>query len=506
MASDAVGTERVSRVVGYKITKGDFSNVTPNLPQRVAIIGEANSANQAGLSTDPVEITSAQQAGELYGYGSPIYNMMRILRPVVGDGIGGIPIVVYPQAEIVAATNKEMAVTVTGTSTANAIWNLQVAGRESLDGGSYQIQILEGDTDAVISQKAVDVINAVLGTPFIAAIAPGGFSLATKWAGETANGIGFAIEDNGASIGVTYAIATTQAGTGTPTDVLASLQKFENNWNTIVVNSYGTNSTVMDVLKQYNGIPDPVTPTGRYSGIIMKPFIALTGSILDEETTVTDAQKDDVTIAICPAPRSKAHPMEAAANMAYLFARVVQDTPHLDVIGLSYPDMPVPANGVIGPMAEYNNRDLYVKKGCSTVDFISGKYRIQDFVTTYHPVGEMVPQFRYCRNLMVDFNVRFGYYLLEQTNVVDKAIAADNDVITVSGVVKPKSWKAVLYTYADDLSARALIVEPSFMQKSLLVTLGTTNPDRLETFFRYKRSGVARIASTTAEAGFNFGG
>ena len=43
------------------------------------------------------------------------------------------------------------------------------------------------------------------------------------------------------------------------------------------------------------------------------------------------------------------------------------------------------------------------------------------------------------------------------------------------------------------------------MKAGTTVNISTTNPDRLETFFPYKRSGVARIASTTAQAGFNFG-
>src|SRR5690606_2534241 len=114
-------------------------------------------------------------------------------------------------------------------------------------------------------------------------------------------------------------------------------------------------------------------------------------------------------------------------------------------------------------------------------------------------------QFRYCRNLNIDFNVRYGYYLLELTNVVDHAIANDSDTVSASNVVKPKQWKGILDAYADDLASRALIVDAPFMQDSIEVDISTTNPDRLETFFRYKRSGFSRIASTTAEAGFNFG-
>ena len=43
------------------------------------------------------------------------------------------------------------------------------------------------------------------------------------------------------------------------------------------------------------------------------------------------------------------------------------------------------------------------------------------------------------------------------------------------------------------------------MTDSLLVELSSSNPDRLETSFRYKRTGFLRISSTTMEAGFNFG-
>jgi hypothetical protein len=186
-----------------------------------------------------------------------------------------------------------------------------------------------------------------------------------------------------------------------------------------------------------------------------------------------------------------------------LFAYQTQNNPHLDVSGQSYTDMPTPT--AIGAMAAYSERDAIVKKGCSTVDLINGKFYVQDFVTSYHPVGEIPPQFRYCRNIMIDLNIRYAYYLLEQIHVVDHAIAANDDTVTVSNVIKPKQWKQIVNNLATNLAQRALIVDVPFMQNSIEVDLSTSNPDRLETFFRYKRSGYARVASTTAEAGFNFG-
>jgi phage tail sheath gpL-like len=502
MSSSAVTTDRISRIVGYVIKKGNFSEVSPNLPQRIAILGEANDANQASLSLLPQQITSAQQAAQIFGAGSPIHIISRILFPYSGDGIGGIPVYVYPQAKAVGSTYKVMKVLPVGVATANTTHYLVVAGREGLDAQYYAINIVAGDTTDVISVKIANAVNAVYGCPFMAGADAYEAILTSRWSGLTANGLSLSVDTNGNTAGISYTITTTQTGSGTP-DIAGALNQFNNDWNTIVVNSYGTISSIMTSLEQFNGIPDPTTPTGRYAGIILKPFIAITGSVADDPSSVTDTRLNDVTIAIAPAPASAGLAMEAAANMTLLFALQAQNSPHLDVSGQSYPDMPVPAS--IGSMAAYNSRDVIVKKGCSTVMLNAGKYQIQDFVTTYHPVGENPPQFRYCSNLNIDWNVRFQYYLKEQIFVIDHAIVSDDDIVTQDNVIQPKTWKAEVDQLADDLAKKAIITDAKFMQDSISVNIGLTNPDRLETFFRYKRRGIARISSTTAEAGFNFG-
>lgn len=508
--SDAVGLERISRIVGYKLTTGDFSNSTPNLPQRIAIFAEANTANQATLSTEPFRITSAQLAGTTYGWGSPIHIVSRILFPVNGGGaIGGIPVWVYPQAAAVGATSKKATITVSGTATAGGTHYVKIGGRYSVDGGSYAVNIANGDTATQVAVKIQNVVNNVLGSPMTATqTSPVGAvtTLETKWKGLTAQGVTVSVDTAGNTLGLTYVVATTQSGTGTPS-VQAALDKFGDTWNTVVINSYGFQSDVIGELEAFNGIPDPVNPTGRFAGVIFKPFVAITGTVLDTSTSTADtlfcdADKANVTIAAAPAPNSEGLAMEAAANMCTLYAPISQNAPQLDVEGKSYPDMPTATSFA---MQSYDVRDAVVQMGMSTVNLVAGYYQVQDFVTTYHPVGEVPPQFRYPRNLNLDNNVRYGYYLLEQTNVVDHAIAADADVVTAANTVKPKQWKAIVQQYAVDLGKRALVADVPFMQNSVTVQISSTNPDRLETFFRYKRTGVARILSTTAQAGFNFG-
>lgn len=504
MTSDAVGVDLISKVVGYNIVKGNFSNETPNLPQKILIIGEANEDNQSSVSFDTkYEITSAQQAGETFGFGSPIHMAMRILRPFSGSGVGSIPTIVIPQEKASGATAKELLIEVTGTATKNATHTVVINGRYGLDGTSYDFTVNTGDTASEIHAKIEDAINGVLGCPVTAAATDYEVTCTTKWNGLTANDVNITIDTNDIDAGVTYSVTVDQAGAGTPalTDTLAAIG---NDWFTVVVNTYGTVTAVLNSLEDFNGIPDPVNPTGRFTSTLMKPFFAFTGSTAEDPSTVTNSRLDDVTIVICPAPLSDGLPLEAAANAAALYAPQAQNNPHMDISGQSYPDMPVPSDGLIGSMATYTNRDTIVKKGCSTVELVAGKYVIADFVTTYHPVGEIPPQFRYVRNLTVDFNIRFKYYILEELYVVNKAITDNNTTVTVSGVIKPVQWKQILFSLADQLASASLIADPTFMKDSTTVSIGTTNPDRFETFFRYKRTGFSRISSTTAEAGFNF--
>lgn len=510
MASNAVGSEIITSVVGYQLAFGNFSNVTPNLPQRIGLFGTANTANQDTAPTGENLLTSAQQAGEQYGYGSPIHMAARILFPQNSSGIGGIPVYVYPQDEAVGAVAQVIDITPTGTATKTVTHTLVICGREGVDGERYDFVIESGDAVADITPKISDAINNVLGSPVSGSSTATEAVATSKFAGLNSNEITIRVDDNDDPAGITYAVAQNTAGAGSPT-VTTSLNLFGEKWNTIVLNTYSSLETsILEEYQAFNGVPSNTTPTGRYQGVIMKPFIALTGVTGDNLSTAVTwsngaAQKGEVTNAFCVAPQSEGLPLEAAANMTLLFARNSQDTPERDLLNQYYPDMPTPADGDIGDMAGFVNRDVYVKSGMSTVVLNDGRYQVKDFVTTYHPTGIQVPQFRYCRNLMLDFNIRYGYYLLEQIYVVGSLIAADDDIVNVDNVIKPKTWKGIVSDYARQLGLRGLIADVPFMQESIDVNLSTTNPDRLETTFSYKRTGTARISATTATAGFNFG-
>lgn len=502
----ALGEEIVTRIVGYSLTPGNFNLTSPNLPIRAAILAEANETNQSTLELDddgvpiPVQITSLAQAATLGGFGSPIYQIAKIMFPT----IGGIPVWVYPQLKASGASNKQYKITPTGTATGNGTHYVVISGRYNISGQSYAVNIESGDTIALINAKIADTVNSALGSPLSASDASYYTHLTSKWKGATANDIVVEMDTNDTSIGVTYAVNSLSTASGTPA-VTASLGLFGNNWNTHVINSYGLVSATMTELENFNGTPViGVSPaSGRYLPTVFKPFIAYSGSTIEDPSTITSTRKLELTIKVSPAPLSDGLPMEAAANDCLLACLVAQNTPHLDTIGQAYPDMPTPT--AIGLMSSWEERQRMILAGCSTVDLVNGAYTIMDPVTTYHPDGEVPPQWRYARIIVIDWNVRFTYLYKENINVLDHVIANDNDRVAATRVIKPKIWKAILSDMADELVLRGLIVDAAFMTESITVAINTVNPDRLQTFFRYKRSGVVRVSDTTVEAGFNVG-
>ena len=502
--STAVGLERISRTSGYNIKKGHFNTATQNLPQIIAIFGEANTANQSGLTVEKVEVTSAAEAGQLFGYGSPIHSVMRILRPLSGDGVGGIPTIVFPQATAGGASATVRGITVTGTATANTTHTVVVNGRTSVDYQPYSFDVAIGDSPTVVATKIAGAINSVLGAPCTAASSAGVVTVTSKWKGTTSSQLIVSISYKGHAAGLTYSQTTSTNGAGS-VDLSSSLSQFGDDWYTMVVNTY--DAAQLAGLEQFNGVPDDTNPTGRYAGLMFKPFVAYFGSVLSDKDALAAITNDtdrisQVTNALCAAPNSKGFTWEAAANVVALASVTYQNSPQIDVSGFSYPDMPIPTNNIIGDMNDYNSRDFLAKKGCSTVTLVNGAYQIQDLVTTYHPDGEVPLLYNYPRTLNIHFNVKDSYTTLERIYLKDKTLVADTQTVGVENCIKPKEWQAIVYTLFDEMADNALINDPQFSKDSMQVQISLTNPNRFETTFNYKTTGTVRISSTTAKAGF----
>jgi len=299
--STAVNLSRVSAIAGYAIKASLAGIKAGNLPQSIAVLAEKNTANQA--ITDPLEFTSANEVGVAFGYGSPAHLCARILRPASGDILGGIPTIIYPIEEAVGAAAKVITLGIVGAATKNVTHKLIVAGRDQLDGSVYSFGVEIGDEAAEISQKMIDVVNGILGTPVIGTVLADDAVFTSKWKGITADELTITVDTGGNPGGITYSEDANVAGSGLASTADGT-SKFGDRWNTLLINAVGSDSATLDALELFNGNAND--KSGRYVSTVFKPIIALFGNNAANRvalvSAMTDARKDEMTNAFCPAP------------------------------------------------------------------------------------------------------------------------------------------------------------------------------------------------------------
>ena len=497
----SITANAISAVLGYTLLKGFDNQNAKYLPQNLSILAEANTANQSGLSTARVQVTSAKQVAGICGWGSPAHITARM---VFGAGGAKVPVYLLPQEEADAAVAKVITITPSGTVTANVTHYLVINGRKRVDNGIYAVNIAVGDSATDICNKMRTAVANVLGAPVIGTGTTTAIFTA-KWKGLTSNGIKIRIDTNGNAAGISYGVVNTTAGSGTPA-VTDSLALVGNAWDTLFINTYGFVDTVLDELEAWNGKPDNENPSGRYAAELWKPMLAFTGTTLDDPTSLTgdSARGDNVTIFPCPAPLSEAFPMEVATAWALRFVNMAQNAPHSEIIGQSLLDIPAPPDGSIPQMNNQAFREYCVNKGCSTVDLVSGVYKIVDAVTTYNVDGESPEHYKYPRDLNIYFNMKYRQRVLEQTNLFGKTLVKDKDTVTATNVKKPSGWKTDMFGLIKKAVEDALIVDEDFSKDGLEVTFGVDgNPNRTSTTYPIKISSIGRVIDTTVTGYFN---
>jgi phage tail sheath gpL-like len=123
----AVDASAVARVVGITTEFKDLrGGAVLNLPQRIAVFAQGASASV--YSTDKWQATSAGAAGAKYGFGSPIHLALRELMPANGDGVGSIPVTVYPLVDDGSGAAATGDITPSGTATEAAAYRVRIAG------------------------------------------------------------------------------------------------------------------------------------------------------------------------------------------------------------------------------------------------------------------------------------------------------------------------------------------------------------------------------------------
>lgn len=457
------------------------------LPQRIAVIAQGNS--DASYSTERRRVTNAGEAGRLYGFGSPIHLIVNELLPNHGDGVGSIPVTVYPLEDAGSGVAATGAIAAVPSQTAPAAYRVVIN-----EIASSQFVVHPGDTAADVSGKVIAAINGVISMPVKASLDGDDVKLTAKWAGETGNSIH--VEVIGGDGGTAFTVTNMTGGIVNPS-VDGALAMFGGTWETLVLNALGPDTDALTSLQTFGD--------GRWGATEHKPFVAFygeTAATVQNAITVPDARKLDRVNAQLVSPGSKHLPFVVAARQLARIASMANNNPPTDYTGLV-------ASGLTPGSAEwdYTERDFALKSGSSTVAIRNDAVVLQDTVTFYHPDGDEDPAFRYVVDIVKLQNIIYNVNaIFEGKPWAGAALIPDNQVTTNPLARQPKAAKAELFSLTDNLAATAIISDPDYTKRNMQVGISSVNPKRLDISLPVRLSGNASIIDAVVFFSFFYGG
>lgn len=488
--STAVDPSAVARVLGIKT---DFKDLRGGnilfLPQRIALVGQGNSL--ASYPATKQQVTSAIAAANIYGYGSPIHLACKQLFPVNGDGVGTIPVTIYPLVDDAAGVASAGDITPSGAQTEALSYLVRI---NNIDSEEFVIPAaaVVADVTALITTA----VNAVLDEPMIAADGTTVVNLTSKWEGTSANDLH--IEVIGPTTGMAFAITQPVGGLVNP-DVDTALALVGNVWETFILNCMDVADTA--TLVKYDAFGE-----GRWGALVRKPCIVFSGNTsttVAAATVESDARTTDRTNAQLVAPGSNDLPFVVAARQLARIAVVANNNPPHDY-GSQDASGLVP--GTDGEQWTYADRDEAVKKGSSTIEVKDGVINISDTVTFYHPAGDAIPAYRFVVDIVKVMNILFNLDLIFATAEWDGAPLIPDDQPTANrSAKKPKTAVAAVSAMLDSLGLNAIISDPETAKANTFAEIDAGNPKRLNVSTTVQISGNTNIISVDFNFGFFFG-
>lgn len=488
--STAVDLSAVARVVGIQTNFVNLQGGIFFLPQRLAIFGQGNTA--AVYDTTKRQVTSASEAASIYGFGSPIHLSVLQLLPINGDGVGTIPVTIYPLEDDGSGVVSSGDITPSGVQTVAAAYRVIISNIQS-----EQFVISAGDSVATIVTAMTEAINAVLEMPVVAVDNTTVLGLTSKWKGESANNMTIEVEGS-TTAGTTFAISQMSGGLVNP-NIDDALLQVGNIWETMFLNCLNLDDT--DTLDKFS-----VFGEGRWGALTRKPMIAFTGTSLATvtlATAVSDARKTDRTNSQLVEPGGKDLDFIIAARQLARIVKVANNNPPQDY-GSQKATGLIP--GTDGVQWDYPTRDSAVKKGSSTIEVKDGIVEISDTITFFHPTGEPIPAYRFVVDIIKLQNIIFNLDLIFANDEWDGAPLIPDDQPTVNPTAKkPKMAVAEVARMIDSLGLNAIISDPETAKANTIAAINETNPKRLDLVTTVQLSGNTNIISVDLNFGFFFG-
>ena len=495
----AIDATAVARVTGIKTQYKDLrGTVAAQLPQHIAVFAPGSS--DVAYSTKKFQALSHEQVGRTLGWGSLAHLIVRELLPSDGrEGVGTIPVTVFPLEDAYEAVAATGAITPTGTPTKSAECRVRIGGYLSAP-----FAILKDETVQSICTKIQNAITGVLYMPVKAESDATKVDLTAKWAGPTGNDI--TIEVIGEVPGVDFAVSAMSGGLLNP-DVSGALAQIGDVWITMGINGLNVeDTTTLDAFQTFGGEPGTETTagSGRWNPLINKPLVVFVGNTKtdpsDATTEVSTRVTDCVNVQLV-APGSPMLPAVAAARQVARIARLANNTPAHDY-GSQQADGIIP--GSDGDQWDYTAREFAVTNGSSTSVVSGGRVTISDVVTPYRPQGEEPPPYRFVVDIVRLQNIIYNVALRFNTPEWDGApLVNDEDVVTEPTAKKPKFAKALVGQVLEGLGKLAIITDVAESKQQTQAYVA--GPKRLAIKVPTKLSGNTNIKDITIEWGFLFG-
>jgi phage tail sheath gpL-like len=461
-----------------------------SLPQRIGVFGQGN--NGVTYSTTKKQVFSAQAVGEEFGFGSPLHLAVLQLLPVNGDGVGIIPVTLYPLEEGALATAAVGAITPTGTVTAAGEFRIVAGGVRS---NAFSVAI--GDTVADFITAALTAISGNLNMPITATDGATKIDTASKWHGASADDIVLSVEGP-TDVGFSFAFTQPTGGTINPT-VDSALAQMGNVWETMLLNCLDKADTT--ALGAYAAFGD-----GRWGSLVHKPLVVFTG---DTATTVAnaiaipDARKTDRTNGQLVSPGTEDLPFIVAARELARIAAVANSNAARDYGGQQATGLTPGADGDQWDAAE---REAAFQGGSSTVEVVDNVVTLSDTITFYHPTGDATPAYRYVKDIVRLQNIIYNLALIfEAPEWKGAPLIPDDQATTNKAAKKPKMAVGAVNSLIDNLGLQAIISDPETAKSRTQAAINENNQNRLDVSITIQLSGNTNIKSITLGFGFYFG-
>jgi phage tail sheath gpL-like len=492
-----VTASAVARVVGIDTHFKDLrGGAAQSLPQQIAILAQGNTAS-VGYSLSPRRLTTALDAAQAYGFGSPLHLAALELFPPTGGGVGSIPVWALPLNDDGAGAAAVGTITPAGVAAATASYYARVSGKLSA-----AFKVTAADNVATQVAAVVAAINAILEMPVTAVnTGPGtACTLTAKWKGATGNEIKVEMLDsnlNPVASGL-FTVVNPAAGATDPS-VTSALGGIGGEWITMLINSFhGTNTTVLDAIQ--------VKGEARWDQQVRRPFVAFCGNdeaVLGTATGTSTTRKTDRVNVQLTAPGSVHLPVQIAAAQVREIAKVADDNPPTDYGSRKVTTLIPGADSV---QWDYTQRDTAVKAGSSTSEIKNGKVCISDVVTMYHPDGEIPPAYRYVVDIVKIMTVIYNLDLeFNQPEWDGAPLIPDGQPTVNPNARRPSSAKAAVNRILDGLGLAAVISDPAAAKAATTANINATNPKRLDVSTTVQLSGNTNILSVDLNFGFFFG-